>query len=299
MLELLPLLLQAAPVASASLSNITATLNTTAAIVNPSSIDAGLAVFVEETLAVVILLLMVLAISLQLARGYFLRILKKFTLRLTADLWWLIYILLRDLTVFLVLFLGLILFLPSADLTFGVAVPFMPLGIDLYAIALVIILVKNSDEESKYDTLVTTILALGTALYMIGTIGVTETPLALAVIPGTVSAASSNPWGFFNNYFSSIRNPALEMYSFYITFIILAACGLYAIMWSLKQGEKKPATVPNPAARLTMAPTPGPQAPQPKPAMAMQPAPQMAQTGQPKPQIAPAPGTAIPKPPIM
>ncbi len=247
MIDILPMVLQAAPV-----SNLTAIYNltnSTAAIVSPASIDSGLMVFVEETIAVVILLLMVLAISLQLARGYFLRILRKFTLRLTADLWWLIYILLRDLTVFLVLFLGFVLFLPSANLAYPVAVPFMPLGIDLYAFALVLILVKETDEDGKYDTLVTTLLAAGTALYMIGTIGVTESAVQLAQLPGTVSPNASNPWGFFFTYFNSVNNPALEMYSFYITFALLVIAGLYAIKWSFNPTGAKPKTVPNPIAK--------------------------------------------------
>ena len=267
--------------AQANLTHIYNLTNSTAAIIAPKAIDAGLAVFVEETLTVVILLLMVLAISLQLARGYFLRILKKFTLRLTADLWWLIYILLRDLTVFLVLFLGFVLFLPSAALVYPVAVPFMPLGIDLYAFALVLILVKETDENGHYDTLVTTLLAAGTALYMIGTIAVTESAVQLSTLPGTVSMSTSNPWGFFYTYFSSVSNPALEIYSFYVTFALLVIAGLYAIKWSFNPTGAKPKTVPNPTPKVAAMPS----------ATAPQPAEHAA--------ASPTIGSAAPKPPAM
>ena len=50
-------------VLNATIHNATAA----AATVNPGNVDAGLMVFVEETLTVVTLLLMVLAVSLQLA----------------------------------------------------------------------------------------------------------------------------------------------------------------------------------------------------------------------------------------
>ncbi|MGC8572358.1 MAG: hypothetical protein ACP5RI_03950 [Candidatus Micrarchaeia archaeon] len=49
-------------------------------------VTAG-SIYTEATIAVIITMLMVLALSVQIARGYFLRILRKFTLRLAADIW--------------------------------------------------------------------------------------------------------------------------------------------------------------------------------------------------------------------
>ena len=72
-----------------------------------------LSVFTEATITITITLLMILAVSIQLVRVYFLRILKKFTLRLAADIWWLLFILLRDGAIFVVVFLGFMLFWPG------------------------------------------------------------------------------------------------------------------------------------------------------------------------------------------
>ena len=58
--------------------------------------DAGEA-FVEGTIAAALVVLWLLALALHLGRGYMVRTTGKFTLRLGADLWWIIYVGLRDL----------------------------------------------------------------------------------------------------------------------------------------------------------------------------------------------------------
>ncbi|MGZ6272369.1 MAG: hypothetical protein ACXWPJ_09925, partial [Candidatus Limnocylindrales bacterium] len=53
--------------------------------------DAGES-FVEGTIAAALVLLWLLVVALQLARPYMLVNLRKFTLRLGVDLWWIIYV---------------------------------------------------------------------------------------------------------------------------------------------------------------------------------------------------------------
>ncbi len=198
-------------------------------------VTAG-SVYTENTIVVLITMLMVLALSVQIARNYFMRILRKFTLRLAADIWWLVYILLRDASIFLVVFLGFILFWPAIYQDFPVAVPFMPLAIDFYAMALVLLLVVDTDEVPLYNSLMTILVLIGTVLYITGVVFVTESAVALPVLPATVSASSGNIWGFFNTNFNSQNNPNLSIYSFYVTFGILALCGLAAVLYSFKGG---------------------------------------------------------------
>ncbi|MDE1851115.1 MAG: hypothetical protein KGH69_00285 [Candidatus Micrarchaeota archaeon] len=198
-------------------------------------VSAG-SIFVEGTIGVTLTMLTVLAISIQIARGYFLRILRKFTLRLAADIWWLLFVILRDASIFLVVFLGVMLFWPGIYQDIAIAVPFQPIAIDMFAIALVILLLKDTDEEPFYNSLITIFVLIGTVLYTTGTVFVTESAVQLAVLPPTVSDSSSNIWGFFNNNFNSINNPALSMYTFYVGFAILGLCGLIAIISSFKGG---------------------------------------------------------------
>jgi len=52
--------------------------------------------FVEGTIAAALVALWLLAVALHLARPYMLALTRKFTLRLGADLWWTIYVGMRD-----------------------------------------------------------------------------------------------------------------------------------------------------------------------------------------------------------
>lgn len=273
-------LLQAALNTTPGPANSAAALNVTALnnLLQPGQISGGLMVFVVETVTVLIEILMVLAISMQLARGYFFRVLRKFTLRLAADIWWLIYVILRDITVLLVLLLGIVDFLPAINLTYPLAVPFQPLGIVLYAFALVILLVKDTDENGKYDTMVTTLLSAGSGLYLLGTVFITESAVQLASLPPTVSASTSNFWGFIYNVFNSVKDPALEIYTFYVCFALLVIAGLIAIKWSLEApgGAPKGSIRTNPEPMIVRKPATAPsQAPASAPSTAAgaQPAP--------------------------
>ena len=214
------------------------------------------ATYTESTIIVILTLLSILAISIQIARRYFLRVLRKFTLRLAADIWWLLFVILRDASIFLMVFLGFMLFYPGIYQDFPIAVPFMPLSIDLFAIALVILLVKDTDEEPKYNSAITVLVGLGTILFITGTIFVTESATQLGVLPPTVSNSSSNLWGFMNNTFNSMTNPALSIYTFYACFAVLAIAGLVAFIYGM--GGNLPRNTititPKPVEKQTAAP---------------------------------------------
>ncbi len=56
-------------------------------ITSTSTYVASALIYTENTVVVLLTLLMVLAVSMQIVRGYFLSVLRKFTLRLTAGIW--------------------------------------------------------------------------------------------------------------------------------------------------------------------------------------------------------------------
>ena len=74
--------------------------------------DAGEG-FIEGTIAAALVVLWLLALALHLGRGYMVRTTGKFTLRLGADLWWIIYVALRDLIVVQVFLGSFIFFYPD------------------------------------------------------------------------------------------------------------------------------------------------------------------------------------------
>lgn len=224
------------------------------------------AIYTENTIDVLITLLAVLAVSIQIARGYFLRILRKFTLRLAADIWWLLFIILRDASIFLMVFLGFELFYPGIYEDFAIAVPFSLLAIDVFAAALVVLLVVDTDEDPRYNKVITILVLIGAALYIFGTIFITESPTVLMnPVPGTVSNSNSNIWGFMNNNFNSQNNPTLAIYSFYVCFAILLIEGGIAIFFSLTGGN-----LPKNLLKTTAAPVVKQQAPAPPSSPAQQ-----------------------------
>lgn len=218
-------------------------------------VTAG-ATYTENTIVVLLTMLTVLALSVQIARKYFIRILRKFTLRLAADIWWLLYVLLRDASIFLVVFLGVMLLWPGIYQDFPIAVPFAPLAIDLFAIALVLMLVVDTEDNAFYNSIVSILVIIGSLLYLTGVILVTESAVQLAKLPPTVSASTSNIWGFSYQYFNSVNNPALSIYSFYVSIIILGICGLVAIIYSFEGGifNRRIEPKANPVVKETEAP---------------------------------------------
>jgi hypothetical protein len=190
-----------------------------------SDLVNGGSVWLETTIAVALVFVTAMAFSLQIARGYFVRVLNKFTLRLGADIWWLTYVLIRDGLIFMSFIMGLLVFLPGTFLDYPMAVPFMPLSIVFFGLALVTKLYFDADDNRRAFRFVTVLVFLGTLLWISGTIFITETPLVLTTLPPGVSA-TSGMWYTVYNTFSSTTNLGLAMSSFQACF---AALGVIAI----------------------------------------------------------------------
>lgn len=188
-------------------------------------VSAG-SVWLETTIAIALVFVTAMAFSLQIARGYFLRTLEKFTLRLGADIWWLAYVLIRDGLIFMSFIMGLLVVFPGTFYDYPMAVPFMPLSVVLFGAALITKLYFDADEDRKVFRVVTTLVFLGTAMWIFGAIFVTETPLALSPLPSGVSP-SNGIWAYVSNTFSSTNDVNLAMLTFYGT---TAALGVLALL---------------------------------------------------------------------
>lgn len=126
--------------------------------------DAGEG-FIEGTIGAALVVLWLLALSLHLGRGYMVRTTGKFTLRLGADLWWIIYIGLRDLIVVQVFIGSFIFFYPDV-----VASKDLPITGGLAAVCafavLLIKLMRHSDESTAFRWQLL-LLGLGATLYIV------------------------------------------------------------------------------------------------------------------------------------
>jgi hypothetical protein len=185
---------------------------------------SGGSIWLETTIAVAMVFVTAMAFSLQIARGYFLRTLEKFTLRLGADIWWLTYVLIRDGLIFTAFIMGLMVYFPGTFQDYDMAVPFMPLSVVLFGAALVTKLYFDADENRRVFRAVTALVFVGTLLWIFGTIFVTETPLALGTLPSGVSI-TGGLWYTLYNTFSSKVNVDLSMVTFNICFAALGVIG--------------------------------------------------------------------------
>jgi hypothetical protein len=126
--------------------------------------DAGEA-FVEGTIGAALVVLWLVALGLHLARPYMAHTTGKFTLRLGADLWWIIYVGIRD--VFLLqAFLGsFILFYP--DVVTGQNLPITGgLAAVCAFAALLIKLTTKGDADLRWFRIQVLLIALGAVLYL-------------------------------------------------------------------------------------------------------------------------------------
>ncbi len=193
--------------------------------IDQTGLVSGGSIWLETTIAVAMVFVTAMAFSLQIARGYFLRTLEKFTLRLGADIWWLAYVLIRDALIFLSFVMGLLVFFPGTFQDYDMAVPFMPAAVVLFGVSLIIKLYFDADENRNAFRAVTVLVFGGTALWISGTVFVTESPLALGTLPAGISS-NSGLWFTLYNTFSSKVNTDLAMLTFNVCFAILGLIGI-------------------------------------------------------------------------
>jgi hypothetical protein len=167
--------------------------------------DAGEG-FVEGTIAAALVAIWLLTLALHLARPYMLTNLRKFTLRLGADLWWIIYVALRDILLVQVFLGSFIFFYPDVvgaqdlPITGGVAAA-CAFG------ALILKLTSKGEGDMASFRWQTILLGIGSVLY-IGPylLGVQLTQIDNSFAKNLASAlvTSQNPgWGLWLSYLSA------------------------------------------------------------------------------------------------
>ncbi|HEY8870384.1 MAG TPA: hypothetical protein VIM30_13480 [Candidatus Limnocylindrales bacterium] len=188
--------------------------------------DAGEG-FIEGTIAAALVVLWLLVVALHLGRPYMVRTTGKFTLRLGADLWWIIYVGLRDIFTVQVFLGSFIFFYP--DVVTGQD---LPITGGLAAVcafgALLIKLMTRGDARTPY-LWQALLLGLGAALY-IGPyfFGVQMTMLTGknvdVIMPLLVSS----------------KNPDLALALCYLSAALVGVLGLVAVAYNLRATMGRP-----------------------------------------------------------
>ncbi len=197
--------------------------------------DAGEA-FVEGTIAAVLVVLWVAVLGLHMARPLMAQTTGKFTLRLGADLWWIIYIGLRDLLTINV-FLGSFIFLypdvvkgQDLPITGGIA------GVCAFAAALIKLMTRN-DADRKWFTVQVLLLALGATLYV-----------GPYILGSQMTMLTGQRIDQIMPFLVSSKNPDLALALCYISAALAGVLGLIAVVYnlrltSIKRPEPGPAGV--------------------------------------------------------
>jgi hypothetical protein len=184
--------------------------------------DAGES-FVEGTIAAGLVVLWLLAIALHMARPYMVTHLHRFSLRLGADLWWILYVGLRDLLIVQVFLGSIIFFYP--DVIRGKDLPIT--GGLAAACAFAVLLIKlmtRGDSDVRWFRAQTVLLGLGATLYIV--------PYILGVQVTGIGTDSANQLA---SIFVSSRNTDWSLALCYISAALVGVMGLAAVGYNLRQ----------------------------------------------------------------
>src|SRR3989339_1080722 len=192
----------------------------------------ALEIWTAQTLLDLGILFSIISALLHIGRPYFERILSRMTLRVAADIWWLLYIILRDgLLFFAVLFIFLNVNLDlMADIKVGL--PFVPFGMILLIISLIIKVFRNTEDFNRIARNNNYIIAAGAFLNFLGYLLVMEAP-------GDEYAAAKEPFWIFMKSLRSNLNPWLSTVVFYITFGLLIITFAFSLYYFSKQFKLK------------------------------------------------------------
>src|SRR5437588_5987184 len=143
-----------------------------------TGISAGGEQFLEGTLAAMLPIIWLAIIGLHLGRPYILDMIDRFTLRLGADLLWLVYVALRDLLIISGVIMSFMFFFPDVVITDNLPLTGGLAAASLFGVLLVK-LIGDPDHNLRDFQIVTGLLGLGALLYFV--------PYVLGVQSNTVA----------------------------------------------------------------------------------------------------------------
>ncbi|MGC8898297.1 MAG: hypothetical protein ACP5ON_08710 [Bacteroidota bacterium] len=187
----------------------------------------SLEIWTAQTICDVGILLSVVSFLLHIGRPYFERILSRFTLRVAADLWWMVYIVLRDGTLFVAVLFGFLNLNLDLMADIKVGLPFVPLGTVALSVALLVKVFRNTEDVNKSFRISTYWVSSGALLNTIGYVLVMEAP-------GTEYAVAKTAFWQVMRSWRSNENPQLAAVTFYATFLMLIALGCFAAVKAIR-----------------------------------------------------------------
>ena len=191
-----------------------------------SGISAGGEQFLEGTLAAMLPIIWLAILGLQLGQPYILDMIDRFTLRLGADLLWLVYVALRDLLIVSGVVMSFMFFFPDVVVTDQ-----LPLTGGLAAAclfgALLVKLVGDPDHNLRDFRIVTALLGLGAVFYFV--------PYVLGV---QFNSVAPGPLAALSKFLVTNSNPGWAVGLAYVSIALLAIMGAIAAGYTLITGGR-------------------------------------------------------------
>lgn len=179
--------------------------------------------FLEGTMAAALPIIWLLALALHLARPYMLRMTQKFTLRLAADMWWVLYIAFRDGLLAVAFIMSFMFLFPDVLLADALPIGGSIATALLFAVLLTK-LVADSDDDPRVFRLVSGLLAAGVSIYVLPTIaGVQVSALDLG-----------DPWNGVARSLVTSTNGALAITLWWISLLAIGVMGAVAVWFNLR-----------------------------------------------------------------
>jgi hypothetical protein len=179
--------------------------------------------FLEGTMAAALPIIWLLALALHLARPYMLRMTQKFTLRLAADIWWVLYIALRDGLLAVAFIMSFMFLFPDVLLADALPIGGSIATAMLFAVLLTK-LVADTDDDPRAFRLVSGLLAGGVTIYILPTIvGVQVSALDLG-----------DPWNGIGQALVTSTNGALAITFWWISLLAIGLMGAVAVWFNLR-----------------------------------------------------------------
>src|SRR5579859_4473933 len=189
-----------------------------------SGINAGGEQFLEGTLAAVLPVVWLAILGLHLGRPYILDMIDRFTLRLGADLLWLIYVALRDILIVSGVVMSFMFFFPDVVVTDALPITGGLAAAALFAVLLVK-LMGDPDHDPRAFRLVTVLLGIGAACYFI--------PYVFGVQASGIATGQALT---IANWLVTNTNQIWAVGFSYASIALLAIMGFFAAAYALRTG---------------------------------------------------------------
>ena len=189
-------------------------------------INSGAEQFLEGTLAAVLPVIWLALLGLHLGRPYILDMIDRFTLRLGADLLWLIYIALRDILIISGVIMSFMFLFPDVVSTDQLPLTGGFAAVMLFAV-LLIKLMGDPDHNLRDFRLVTWLLGIGALFYFI--------PYLFGVM---LNQVATGQFLTISNFLVSNTNANWAVAIGYITTALFAIMGAIAVGYVLMTGGR-------------------------------------------------------------